>query len=158
MTTYKEFVVREKAAQVGVDQWYASRGWTSARDKACKLFDCVLSRGVNQHTVEEKFRSRIRDDILIELIQDANTGELGWFFTTGCDYLHYIMAGEGGRTILYRIEWPGFKAWLLQDPKRFEYGTKVSADGYGMTINIVVPIKVIPETIIQWFDYANGID
>lgn len=148
-----QFYKIEKEAQSILDKWYMSRGHSVDRSTSCKLYDCIID---GSEKVEEKIRGRKRDDIVIEVIQDVTTNSLGWYFETGCDYLHYVFMDSG---VLHRIKWIDFKNWwesvYLIKNKQGSY--IVSPRGWGTTINLVVPISFIPSEILFTYNFM-GID
>jgi hypothetical protein len=144
---YEDF---ESRSQKTLDQYYASRGHTVDRSNACFQYDCIID---GKWKIEEKFRSVSRPDIAIEFIQNMQAGKfnLGWFYETKCDYLHYVfMDGERIDRFL-RINWLKFRDWIIDT-----YFSKVnqhpfsvvSPKGYGVTLNLCVRIDQIPEQIL----------
>lgn len=135
-----------------IDRWYAARGHAVDRSRACKEYDCELAINGNGHVdrVEEKFifTDADYDQFLVELVQDMATGDLGWFYHTRCDHLHWIIcSGREGREVprkVYRISWPQFARYLVVDVMTNFRWVKmnVCADGYGVTLN--VPVKWEP--------------
>ena len=106
--------------------------------------------------VEHKYRrcpGRIWDDILVEIMQDMKTHNLGWIYGCGADRLYYVICqGEINNenvSYYYDIDMPKFKEWLfgwLKTEKRPQHIK--SLNGYGITDNIAVPLDIIPEKII----------
>lgn len=139
------FYKAERAAQLILDKWYIGRGHTVDRTTSCKLYDCILD---NTTKVEEKIRSRLRTDIIIEMIQDIKSNASGWYFETGCDYLHYVFIDAG---IIYRIKWAKFKKWYIDSYLTInKHGSYIiSPRGWGITLNLIVPLGAIPNTIAE---------
>ena len=158
-----EFVEKEKAAQEHMDVFYESRGHTIFDRTGNKEWDLILT--VNgpekrrQEKIEEKFRfNSWGNDILIEIVQDLSGKNWGWFHSTGCDYLHYVFCTENAKPYkLHRIKWKdGFKGWYLKhlgDEKKAS--AVISSKGYGLTINLCVSFKDIPEKFIEAFDIED---
>lgn len=145
----KAFFQYESAAQKYLDTFYIGRNHHIIRD-ADKLHDLTLD---GKDRIEEKIRSAIRDDILIEIIQDLSTGDAGWFSKMRCDHLHYVMCKDVNTPIpqiLYRIDWEKFKSWFLTTYLKNNSTIMAipSLRGWGVTINIPVPIKAIPKNLI----------
>lgn len=136
----------EKKMQTLADTFYRQRGLQVDRSGACKKFDCIISRadmpGVTQK-IEEKF-NRVEypyKNGLIEIVQDMESADLGWYFETGCEFLHWFecteVDGEYRLSVLYRLKWDDFKKWfntnlLITRPK-------VVKQHYGLTFNLTFP-------------------
>jgi len=146
----REFFDFEKYAQMILDGYYESRNHTVDRTSACKKYDCIID---GQYKVEEKFRQEEYGDILIEVIQDMNTNAPGWFFETGCNYLHYVFIENSSIKRFIRINWDKFKSWCLSDyfVSHKHPNTVISPRGWGLTVNLSVPINDIPK-YIKLFD------
>lgn len=147
----QEFFKFEKNSQRVIDQYYAQRGHTIDRSVSCISYDCILD---GKYKVEEKIRQVERSDVLVEFIQDAVTFAPGWFYETKCDYLHYIFMDETGASVvrLIRLNWTKFKNWCLTDfLKNNKHPYSVISDkGWGITINLSIPINVIPKYVIDF--------
>jgi len=154
----REFFKFEKTSQQAIDKYYTLRGHTVDRSVSCISYDCILDGKVK---VEEKIRQVERSDILIELIQDAVSYSPGWFYETKCDYLHYIFMDGTGTSIarFIRLNWSQFKNWVFTDfLKNNKHPHSVISDkGWGITVNISVPISTIPRHALT-FDSNNQID
>lgn len=89
--------------------------------------------------VDEKVRGKEFDDLIVEIIQDMRTGNLGWFFGPS-DWILY------GSWVVKESVWP-FSLYLirLKSLKEYIYGLKgfvktcISSPekGWGITWNIV---------------------
>jgi len=146
--TYQEkiaFYEKEREGQRLLDLYYISRKHEVDRSGSCKDFDCILDR---TEKVEEKIRSKERKDLLIEVIQDMSTYSPGWFYETKCDYLHYVFMNDTGTKItsFYRFDWPKLKGWFIGKYLKTKHFPEsiVSTKGWGITLNISVPIDQIP--------------
>jgi len=143
----------ERAMQPFADAFYARRGYLIATRIGDKKRDLILqSQAGNHQSIEEKFRGAVRDDVLVEIMQDAVSGELGWLYHCQADYLHYIMCPDWQRpTLMYRLAWKPFRSWLLGDYLRRPARPSVitSMKGYGLTINVAVPYAAIPKEMKQ---------
>lgn len=143
----KKYTAFEGLMQKQLDTWYASRGFTVDRTIACKQYDCLVGR----FRVEEKIREGVKHDVLIEIIQDLPSKNLGWFYTCDCDYLHYVFTSENRLIKILSFRFIEFKSWLLSiywTGKLFgEY--QISTKGFGLTLNLVIPISHIPPTLLS---------
>jgi len=144
----QEFFDFERYAQHIIDRYYTSKNHKVDRSSACKLYDCIID---DTSKVEEKIRQDEYNDILVELIQDMVRNSPGWFFETGCDYLHYVFMNNTGISRFIRLDWAKFKSWCLTD---YFIANKhphciISPRGWGLTVNFSIPIKYIPKSIIK---------
>lgn len=101
-----DFFARERKAQEMMDVFYQSKGHTIVTRKGNKGWDLILqSEDGKQYCVEEKFRfCGKRSDILVEVLQDLVSGDLGWFHHVRCKYLHYVFCDDEDRPfLLWRI-------------------------------------------------------
>lgn len=155
-----EFVDFEHDAQPLLDEFYRQRGYIVDRSKACKLFDVILTRGERSVKVEEKIRSHDYGDILLELVQDVDSGNPGWVSKTRCDYLVYAVVTGGQLLKVFVLTWMPFKNWLITEYFPGSSGKQAtqyrwSARGYGVTLNAAIPITNIPPSYIQAFTATN---
>lgn len=156
-----EFVELERQSQPAMDRFYRARGHRIVSRRGTKQYDVILDvfgDPNRRELVEEKYRTGHKyNDVLIELIQDVASGELGWFFHTGCDTLHYIWCGALGQPIeLQRIKWNPFKDWFLGYLGYVKKHTAiVSERGWGITLNVAVPLNVIPTDLIEVYDLGD---
>jgi hypothetical protein len=148
----QEFYKLEREIQGLLDDWYLSRGYAVDRSLACRKFDCMLQG----RRIEEKIRDGVRDDVLIEIVQDLRTNAPGWFYTTGCHYLHYVFTEQRKLALILRFRYKKFKAWLLDEYWQKPFGKyQVSVKGWGVTLNLVVPTVDIPTELLESFDFRN---
>lgn len=143
---YKKFTDYEKRIQGQMDIFYKQCGFSIKRN-GNTTYDLLLD-GIRY---EEKIRSEIRDDILVELIQNLPTRSPGWIFTVDAEYLNYIMCEFGEAAIMYKIVFLKFKTWFLSEYfvscPRGEY--IISPKGRGITLNIPVKIGHIPNSLYE---------
>ncbi len=145
----QEFFNFEHYAQKILDDYYTSRNHAVDRTTACKLYDCIID---SQYKVEEKIRQEEHNDVLIEVIQDLVTYSPGWFYETGCDYLHYVFMNNTRIGRFLRLNWIKLKDWCLSDyfiNNKHPYSV-ISPKGWGVTVNFSIPIKDIPKYIINF--------
>jgi hypothetical protein len=147
--TEKEgFIAFEKRIQSQLDIYYKFHGHAIKRDSK-RTHDLFID-GI---TVEEKIRSQKRNDIAIEIIQDMVSFSPGWLYTTKAIYIHYVMCTDGEAVELYKIDWERFKNWFLSNYciQYLQGNYIVSPKGWGVTLNILVPISKIPFDFYQRF-------
>ena len=126
-----------------------------------KQKDVTLIVDGEKQLVEHKYRrcpKTIWDDILVEIMQDMVSHNLGWIYVCGADSLHYVICqGEENNehvSYYYDIDMRKFKAWLFEWLKTKRYPKYItSLAGYGITLNLAVPLDEIPEGIIKRYDY-----
>jgi len=137
----------EKLMQRYADEYYLSRGYNFNRSGSCKQYDVRIHQNGASYLVEEKFNftDRSYDRMIVELIQDAKSGDLGWFYHVNCDSLFwfYCPADRQSRpNILYVIDWPYFKDYVIGKMNgwiNMHYNNK----GYGLTLNIPINLNEI---------------
>lgn len=146
----QEFIKFERKIQRQLDDWYKSKGWMPDRTVSCRHFDLTL----NGTTVEEKIRQEIHSDILVEIIQDMVTNDPGWFYVSDAKLLHYVFAMDSNLEKLLCLNLPEFKKWLKNDwwHNHLSGSYKISTKGWGLTLNLVVPINYIPDGLIHIYD------
>ena len=137
--------------------YYESKGYDVVWESDV-LKDVVLIKNGEETKVEHKYRrfesAHQYDDILIEVIQDVKDKSMGWLYTSGADILNYIIClktqhGEKPDRF-YAFYLSEFKNWFYNyiETNHIKYVT--SKDGYGITINISVPIKDLPQDSFFW--------
>lgn len=148
----QKFYKQEKQAQELIDKFYLSRGHEIETRKGNKHRDLVLLRGGQQRErIEEKFRfNSFGRDLLVEVMQDLVSGDVGWFSETRCDYLHYVLCDNQNVPYrLYRIKWrDGFPNWYCQylmENKKAE--AIISKRGWGLTVNLSCNWNEIPQEL-----------
>ena len=143
----------EAEMQPYMDSWYRSKNLIPDRSVACKEYDLIVTNLKGEKiTIEEKFRNRIEtDDLLIELIQDVETYDIGWAYKTQCDRLCYCFCNNKPQLIV-RLKWKEFWSWQKNQwrvsRKRI---VRFSSKGSGLTLNIEVIISSIPREFIQCY-------
>lgn len=149
-----QFFNTERLLRDQMDCFYKSKGWEYDRRGEGKSHDLIL----NGRLTEEKYRSGDYGDILIELIQDIETFGPGWFNTTKSEILLYIIAPRDTCSKFYYIDWLRFRTWFLKVwlASHLHPVTAVSNRGWGITLNLCVPIRDIPPEIIE--TYSIDID
>lgn len=143
MTT-KEYFKKEKDSQNLINRFYKSQGWSYDRSGACITYDLIIE-GVK---IEEKFRYEDYGDFLIEIIQDVNSCNLGWYYKTEAARIFYVIKDQ----VIYSVNWADFKAWLTKEYKALKLRGIVSIDGYGLTVNISIKWIDVPDYIYKKFE------
>lgn len=138
------FVKQEKESQLILNAFYSKSGWIYDRSVACKQYDLLISG----KRIEEKFRYANYNDFLIEIIQDILTENMGWYYTTKCDYLFYIVCDKE----LYSVKWELFKEWFFNNWKYLQMESIIAPGGYGLTINIAISWFIIPKELYKYFE------
>jgi len=132
----------ERMMQRYVNDYYQERGYSSDRTTSCKQYDLRLYKNDYSYLVEEKFNFTDREykDMIVELIQDAKSGDLGWFYHVKCDRLHwfYCPVDRISRpNVLYSIDWFYFKDYVFDRMKEW-VSMHFNDQGYGLTLNMRV--------------------
>ena len=150
----------EKRMNVYMERLYNLCGygiiWNGDRQK-----DVTLIIDGKKQLVEHKYRyfpKTIWTDILVEIMQDMASHNLGWLYVCGADSLHYVICqGEENNEYVsyyYDIDMRKFKAWLFEWLKTERYPKyRTSLKGYGITLNLAVPLDKIPEDVIKRYNY-----
>jgi len=134
----------EKNMQPFADKWYKIFTPNIVIDRSvhCKLYDLKL----DDVTVEEKFlfSGKEYDNVLIELIQDANDGSLGWFYHMKADVLawYYCPADHVSQPIsCYWIDTNLLKdkvLFLLKSKPNHYLNMQICNLHYGITFNMPI--------------------
>ena len=136
-----DFVAFEGNMQIELDKVYIKLGYEPVRDNPNKQYDLYLRINNRLYKTEEKIRQiSSYDDFLIEIVQDLVSGDPGWFATTGCDYLSYVLCKNDVIQLVYFVQWQRFKDWFISTylPAHKKGDYVYSGRGYGATINIPV--------------------
>ena len=130
--------------------------WNGDRQK-----DVTLIIDGEKKLIEHKYRyfpHKIWNDILVEIVQDIPSNEKGWIHECQADILTYIICqGDKMNEYIvhyYDIQFKEFRAWLwewISQNKNPQF--KPCFSGYGVTLNIVVPLNDIPEYLIKRYEY-----
>lgn len=140
-----------------MEYYYRTIGYDDVIWNGDKKKDVTLLDGNRRITVEHKYRYIEYDDILIEIMQDIKTNNTGWFYMTEADFLHYIICIEDVPKYFYRIKVREFKKWCREYIEKNSNNLcwKVSSRGFGITLNMVIKIKVIPENICKRWEIVE---
>lgn len=111
-----------------------------------------------QFTLDNKFREKLWDDVLLELLSNEETERLGW--TCGdlkCDFIGYwFVETRGG----FLISWPSLRAAWESNAASWtgEFGVKRSYNESGgrkwTTVNVPVPVRELESAgvVLEWLD------
>lgn len=155
----EDFFAREKAMQPFMDAEYLSKGHQIVTRVGTRKYDLILKVNGKDQLIEEKYREKEYDDILVEILQDVISGGLGWYYTTGCDYLHYILCPNWQPPTRYwRIPWQPFKTWMEEAFWKTKPKYRTSSRGYGRSLNVCVPFSAIPAHLIRRYEIAPVVE
>lgn len=141
----RETIAWEKNMQPYMDVWYQKKelGFID-RSRSCRKFDLMVGRW----RIEEKFLfcGKEYDQFLIELIQDASTGDLGWFYHVDADALVWCYCQDDHISepiSIYWIDYKKLKIQVLDTLRSSKWQTvNICNEHYGVTINF--PMKWKP--------------
>lgn len=128
--------------------------------------DIKLSIGNVEYLVEHKYRRVEYNDILVEIIQDMisfySNPELakGWFYECEADSLFYIICGEVNGIVqpkyFFDIKFIEFRKWIFEWLKKNKGTYRTSVGGWGITLNLVIPIHAIPTNLIKKYEIPTA--
>ena len=148
----KPFFAFEKEMDVFMEKYYKDKGCI-VHKTGDKQKDITLSYNGIETSIEHKYRKVIYDDILVEIIQDVKSNNSGWLYECGADKLHYIICQpvEGIMQPIYfhKITFKSFKDWFFRwyEVEKYPEHRTCKDKGYGLTLNVVVPLNKIPESL-----------
>ena len=147
----------EDAMNKYMDIYYKDIGysinWNGDRQK-----DVTLYYNNMPTLVEHKYRQAEYPDILVEIMQDVESHDLGWLYLCGADDLHYIICLDKKPRYYYSIPMNKFKIWFFKWLKNKKYPQyRTSLDGWGITLNLAVPINEIPIDLIKRYEIPEYI-
>ena len=139
----KRFRKFEDTIGIWLDAFYKKRGATKVvriEGPANKDYDKLVTRPDRIWKVEEKARSWIWNDLLVEIIQDTATDAPGWIYTSRCDVIVYAMA-RGLQAVkpekVWVIKFNPLKEFVLKHLDKFP--DRISDKGWGTTLNKCIP-------------------
>lgn len=106
--------------------------------KKNKHYDLVLSKNGKNAKIEEKGLTYYHRDCPIELIQNIFPFDLGWFYYTKADYIHFFYYIDMQPYILYQLSLPRLKKKLSKFFKEGKVKPRLALKNYGITINICI--------------------
>lgn len=150
----------ERRMQPHMDRVYLAWGFKVDRSSSCKEYDAVLKKGGRRIRVEEKylFTEKKYDQMVVELVQDIVSGDLGWFYHTGSDWLVWIYCPPDHRTPprdFWIIKLAALRNVLFGNLKESKSITSyIVNEHYGVTLN--VPVKFADlEDAAKYYRYAD---
>lgn len=153
----KEFESFEQYGSVHCDVIYHTvMPGVSIDQKGCIEYDKILRWKNHKIFVEEKIRDGIYNDILVELVQDASTCTLGWFYTmrpADTRFVYTMFNGQGG-DLVTAVNWKHEDlVSFLSDKSMWRFTRPhISYRGMGLTVNLAIPCDILfRESIIKEF-------
>jgi len=119
--------------------YYKKKGYKIIEDWVGKNspYDVKIEKDGRLIKIEEKARSQIYDDLLVEVMQDLESGKLGWFYNTTADLLLYGMWGNKIEPeMMYVVNMQKLRKLVMNEFLKFE--DKISVKGYGITFNKII--------------------
>lgn len=139
----------EKRMQVWSDKTlYPQAKLKVDRSSADQTKDLILiTEKGTRFMAEEKWRTSIYSDFLIELIQDVHTGNLGWFYKCRSKRIIYGMTSKfnyeaESPLVVFSVDMETLKRELhklMQDG--LNYRIVESKKGWGLSVNIAISWK-----------------
>lgn len=141
----------EKRMQPYMDAWYRSMGATLVdRSRSCVGFDVIVNIANQTWKVEEKYLfTEEYENGLIEIFQDMEKPDNGWFYHTACDILVWVYCGkDNGRgenesnppLCLYSNDFKKMKPYIIEKLKDEDWVKfNICNKHYGLTLNL--PVK-----------------
>ena len=142
-----EFDLEAKASEF-IDKFYKERGAYSiemAPNRKFDDWDKIVKFKTITYKIEEKARVGVYGDILIEIMEDVTTGDLGWFYQTKADKIIYIIYQKEEDELpfrVYAIDIPIAKKYFSEHIKGLIRGANISPKGYGLTLSIFLPLTI----------------
>ena len=134
---------------------YPYMGWDVVeriRDKNRQetMGDVIISYNENHYCIDEKTASYCHADMVIELIQDLETFNIGWFFKLKkCDGIIYIYFNkEREIEIVYSVKFQQLKQYIFKITKKEKVHTGITNKNFGCTLNIYYPWQTLIDTNI----------
>lgn len=97
------------------------------------------------YKIEEKARIGTYEDVLIEIMEDVKTGDLGWFYQTKADRLIYCLfytEEDAEPYVVYAFKIEVLKNYLFEHAKELFRCSNISPKGYGLTLNVFLPLNI----------------
>ena len=139
LETKKELFQFSSEKEKIFDLFYKSQRWEVKRIKGenNKYYDCLIKKDGIWYKIEEKYRDKKWEDLIVELIQDTKTNAPGWIYYTKAQYLFYGM----GDKIIYVFDIKKLRNFI--DKYKNNYETKYSKKGWGNTKFIIIPMPIL---------------
>ena len=134
---------------------------TSAPQRKFDDWDKIVEFENITYKIEEKARTGIWEDLLIEIVEDLKTGDLGWFYQTKADKIVYAFYEDEKQEkphSVYALSVEKMKNYFFENSKNLIRKSNISPRGYGLTLNIFLPlnlaIKIYPKAEDELTDKA----
>ena len=138
----------EDKASVFMDSFYKEKGAISIiphPDRKFDDWDKVVKFPNITYKIEEKARIGDYNDILVEVLEDLKTGDLGWIYQTKADIIIYVVyqkEGDEKPKRIYKIIVTRIKEYLIDHARELFQNSNVAPLGYGLTLNIFMPLEI----------------
>ncbi len=138
----------DKRADPFLDNLYKKLGGEiTARHPDSKFddWDKIVKFPSITYKIEEKARIGDYDDVLVEIIEDVKTGDLGWFYQTKADRLIYCLFESEESLepyVVYVFDIQKLKNYYFEHAKELFRQSNISDKGYGLTLNIFLPLDL----------------
>jgi hypothetical protein len=137
----------DKNTNAVMGMYYEYLGYEIIQEAPARVFDDwdrILKVKGELVKVEEKARRGEYDDVLVELIEDLKTGDLGWIYQTKADKLIYSFFDNKGKNPnkIYMFDMETIKNYLFNNIKELIHNSNISPKGYGLTLNVFLPLKL----------------
>ncbi len=138
----------EKKTSVFLDMFYVSLGGEIVKEAPPVVFDDwdkVVKFAHITYKIEEKSFNTIWDGLLVELVEDLTTGDLGWYYQTKADKIIYSFFENETKqepSTIYVLAVPEMKKYVMENIKQLISKAKISDKGYGKTLFVVIPLEV----------------
>jgi len=138
----------EEKASAFLDMLYCNLGGEVIKDAPKRKFDDwdkIVRFEQITYKIEEKARIGLWDDLLVELIEDLRTGDLGWFYQTKADkiiYCFYESKEAEKPKAVYAFSVEKMRSFVFEHAKDLIRKSNISSKGYGLTLNIFIPLTI----------------
>lgn len=138
----------EKKASVFLNMFYEKLGGEIIKDAPKQVFDDwdkIVKFEHITYKIEEKARIGLWDDLLVELIEDLKTGDLGWFYQTKADkiiYSFFETEESPEPKVIYALSVIDMKQYVFSNMKELIMESRLSPKGYGLTLNVFIPLEL----------------
>ena len=138
----------EKKASAFLDMLYCSLGGEIVKDAPKRKFDDwdkVVKFENITYKIEEKARVGIWGDLLVELIEDLKSCDPGWFYQTKADkviYCFYESEKAEEPKSVYALSVEKMRNFVFEHAKELIRKSNISPKGYGLTLNIFIPLNI----------------
>jgi len=134
----------ERVYQIELDRIYQELGYEVVQriqGKENRYYDLSLKLDGKEQKVEEKALQYYHQDCPIELIQNIWPFDLGWFYETRADYIHFLYYQDMQPHTLYQLKMSGLKELLCtftNEDWKSRVTPRFSLINYGITLNLCI--------------------